>query len=410
MASLVTSIIGGILNAGAASDAAKAQIDGYNKAGATVTNATNTANTGITNATSAAGDQVRNAAGIAGGGVVDAAANGSNKVNDAARDAGYGVTDAAGNAANSITGAAANAGAGVTKAATDANAILDPYASGGAKAQTTLSDMVAPGGSLMKSFSANDMEQNDPGYQFRIDQGNQALQRSAAARGGAMGGGVMQALARYSQGQASSEYQNAFNRFTTDKQQRYGMLSGVADRGMNASALQGSNLTGAARYSGDMGFAGEQAAGALRTGAAQYAGNANLNAAQFGANMNTNAAQYSGNAGMHGADEAANFGVHGADEVGTNTINAGRFVAGTQMGIGDAQAGEHLGRASAWSGMLGGIGSAVDGALTAGFSGGGAFNWGNAGGAMIGKPAGKKASPASTSGGYSNLSDFNTWG
>ena len=52
----------------------------------------------------------------------------------------------------------------------------------------------------------------DPGYQFRLKQGQQALENSASARGTLRGGAQLKALTDYSQGAASQEYQNAYNR------------------------------------------------------------------------------------------------------------------------------------------------------------------------------------------------------
>jgi hypothetical protein len=59
-------------------------------------------------------------------------------------------------------------------------------------------------------------EQNDPGYQFRMDQGNQALNRRAAANGSLLSGGTLKALARYNQDYASNEFQNVYNRAQGD--------------------------------------------------------------------------------------------------------------------------------------------------------------------------------------------------
>jgi hypothetical protein len=53
---------------------------------------------------------------------------------------------------------------------------------------------------------------NDPGFQFRMEQGQRALERSASARGGLNSGAAMKSLARYSQGLASEEFGNRFNR------------------------------------------------------------------------------------------------------------------------------------------------------------------------------------------------------
>ena len=63
-------------------------------------------------------------------------------------------------------------------------------------------------------FMAPSMEDamNEPGYQFRADQGNQALERSAAARGVLRTGGTLKDLLEYGQNFAAQEYNNVFNR------------------------------------------------------------------------------------------------------------------------------------------------------------------------------------------------------
>ena len=68
-------------------------------------------------------------------------------------------------------------------------------------------------------------EQNDPGFQFRLQQGQQALENSAAARGGLLSGGTAKALERYAQDYASNEYQNVYNRSLTDYQQAYNIFN-----------------------------------------------------------------------------------------------------------------------------------------------------------------------------------------
>lgn len=54
--------------------------------------------------------------------------------------------------------------------------------------------------------------QADPGYQFRLGEGLNALQRGAAARGTLLTGGTQKALERYAQDYASGEFGNVFNR------------------------------------------------------------------------------------------------------------------------------------------------------------------------------------------------------
>ena len=55
----------------------------------------------------------------------------------------------------------------------------------------------------------------DPGYAFRLSEGQKALDRSAAARGGMISGGALKAAQRFGQDLGSQEYQNAYNRALT---------------------------------------------------------------------------------------------------------------------------------------------------------------------------------------------------
>lgn len=70
--------------------------------------------------------------------------------------------------------------------------------------------------------------QNDPSYQFRLGQGQQAIERSAAARGMGASGNVLAELAKYGQGMASEEYGNQFNRLRDLMRgaQQFGLDSG----------------------------------------------------------------------------------------------------------------------------------------------------------------------------------------
>lgn len=86
---------------------------------------------------------------------------------------------------------------------------------------------------LTRKFTAADFQQ-DPGYQFDLQQGQQAMQRSAAAKGMLNSVGTQQNLNNYSMGMASNEYGNAYNRFVQSQQQRYNMLAGLAGNGQTA--------------------------------------------------------------------------------------------------------------------------------------------------------------------------------
>lgn len=109
-----------------------------------------------------------------------------------------------------------------------------PWMRVGGAAITELGKQVMPGGSLYADFDGTNF-QTDPSYQWRLQQGEQALQRSAAARGSVLGGGTLKDLTDYAQGAASQEYQNAFNRFQVNRQTRYNQLAGVAGAGQNSA-------------------------------------------------------------------------------------------------------------------------------------------------------------------------------
>lgn len=95
-------------------------------------------------------------------------------------------------------------------------------------------------GSLMKDFGTQDFEQ-DPGYAFRLSEGLKAVDRQAAAKGGLMSGAALKASQRYGQDIASQEYQNAFNRYQTNRQNKLQPLQYLTGVGQNAANLSSAN-------------------------------------------------------------------------------------------------------------------------------------------------------------------------
>lgn len=90
-------------------------------------------------------------------------------------------------------------------------------------------------GDFTKDFTAADF-QADPGYAFRLAEGQKALERSAGARGGSSGGATVKALTKYGQGVASEEYGNAYNRFNADRDRRFNRLAALSGIGQTANA------------------------------------------------------------------------------------------------------------------------------------------------------------------------------
>jgi len=83
--------------------------------------------------------------------------------------------------------------------------------------------------------------QQDPGYAFRLSEGQKALDRSSASRGGLISGGALKAATRYGQEMGSQEYTNAFNRYQTERQARLGPLQSLAGVGQTAANTIGQN-------------------------------------------------------------------------------------------------------------------------------------------------------------------------
>lgn len=209
-------------------------------------------------------------------------------------------------AASSLLGAKASQNAADTQAAAtdranqialqmyqEQKALQAPYVAGGVTAQNKLLTLLGlPGGdttspdygSANKNFTPSDLT-TDPSYQFRLNEGLKALDRQAAARGGLISGGALKAAQTYGQDQASQEYQNAFNRYQTNRANMLQPLGNLIASGQNAAANTG---TAAGNYGTTAGNnitsgAAAQAAGtvgqanALSGGVSQYLNYSNNN-------------------------------------------------------------------------------------------------------------------------------------
>lgn len=82
---------------------------------------------------------------------------------------------------------------------------------------------------------------NDPGYQFRLQQGQQTLENSAAARGNLLSGATLKDLTGYAQGMASQEGQAAYSRDMNAFNNTQNQLANLMQSGMSASG----QITGA---------------------------------------------------------------------------------------------------------------------------------------------------------------------
>jgi hypothetical protein len=191
-----------------------------------------------------------------------------------------------------LGGSAAKSAANVQASAADRAAQLQqdqferqielqaPYRQAGERALTKLESAADYTPFGMSQFQA------DPGYAFRLSEGQKALERSAAARGGLISGGALKAAQRYGQDLGSQEYTNAFNRYQTERQARLNPLQSLAGLGQTSV-----NQLGAAgqNYANNAGQAIGAAGQAIGSGYMGMANAANQGFSQY-LNYNQNQA------------------------------------------------------------------------------------------------------------------------
>ena len=91
-------------------------------------------------------------------------------------------------------------------------------------------------GSLTSTFSPADLAAGiDPGYAFRLQQGNEALVAQEAAGGNRFGAQTLKDMSNYNQQAASQEYGAAFNRFQTNQSNVYNRLAALSGTGQTAA-------------------------------------------------------------------------------------------------------------------------------------------------------------------------------
>jgi len=92
---------------------------------------------------------------------------------------------------------------------------LNPYASTSDVTTRGTAYDVSPWMDQLRGIMSDPSKiQQTAGYQFAVDQGNQAINRSAASKGMLGSGNVLAELAKYGQGMGSQEYGNQVNRLS----------------------------------------------------------------------------------------------------------------------------------------------------------------------------------------------------
>jgi hypothetical protein len=119
-----------------------------------------------------------------------------------------------------------------------------PYRQAGYNA---LAELQRTAGNVPGAFKFGDYEfKADPSYGFRLAEGQKALDRQAAARGGLISGGALKAAQRFGQEMGSLEFGNAYNRALTSygtdvarENQLYNRQAALAGIGQTSTNLVG---------------------------------------------------------------------------------------------------------------------------------------------------------------------------
>jgi hypothetical protein len=175
---------------------------------------------------------------------------------------GFQWTDLIGPAANLIGGgmasnAASDAADKQIQAAREAQALQEPWRQAGIKGLNRLQELLAIGGDpnsagygsaaadfaereptvapfaqqapQWRDFTLDDF-QKDPGYDFRLNQGTNALSRAYAGKGRFLSGAAMKGITRFGQDYASGEFGKAFDRYQTGYGNRVGDFNSAYSR------------------------------------------------------------------------------------------------------------------------------------------------------------------------------------
>jgi hypothetical protein len=225
---------------------------------------------------------------------------------------------------DTLLGAANRADTRVTDATTRANNLLNPYAETGAQANARLQAELAEGGQFNRNPTMADIL-IDPGYAFRQQQDEQAQNRLAAARGQIKSGGQARALSLFTQGNASQEFKNAFDRYRTTNAERFDRLFSASGRGQDAANRQGQNLIGGETYGADLGVNTAERVGSNLMRTAETTGSNTIGAETQRQNYFTDAASTQAQARVNRAGNIGNA-VTGAVNAGSGAVQVGQML------------------------------------------------------------------------------------
>jgi hypothetical protein len=227
-----------------------------------------------------------------------------------------------------------------------------------------------PGQYAFNPPSGQDVLNQDPGYAFRVQQGQRALESGAAARGGLLSGGTQQALVNYGQGAASQEYQNAYNRLLAQNQLAYGrglqQNQDIYGRGLT----QNQDLYSRARYGNETEYNRALAQNqmgyerGLTGNQLDYGRASQLNQDTYQRQLQQYLTNYNAQLGLRNQQTSllgtlAGYGTNALGQQNQLGANLGSQVAGNITSAGAAQAAGQVGQMNNITSGLAGVGGAV---------------------------------------------------
>lgn len=157
-------------------------------------------------------------------------------------------SNAAEDAANTQANAANQASAQQLQMFNTTQQNVAPWLQAGQSSLARLTAGTQPGGEFSQTpytpFTTQQFQQ-DPGYQFQLDQGTNAITNASSINGG-MNSNNIKGLIGYSQGLANTDYQQALNNYIQQfqlgnqtKQQNFSNTAGISAGGLSAGLGQG---------------------------------------------------------------------------------------------------------------------------------------------------------------------------
>lgn len=223
-----------------------------------------------------------------------------------------GLSSAVGGAQAGVNAATATGVQGVNSATTAGQQAVSgaagdtqPYVGAGQAGIGALADYALSKPTF--SFNAGDL-QNDPGYQFQLQQGQKAISNQSAATGLNQSGAALKELTQYGQGLAGTYYNDAFNRakssFDTNQSTTLANLGALSQFGQQGI---GQNIAAQENVSGT-GLQGASTAAGLGLQGASTAGGYGVQ----GGLANLQGQEFAGQLGVSGEEAASNMLFKGA--------------------------------------------------------------------------------------------------